>query len=156
MKNLPMGSAENMRNAVEIEKCLGVCKTEMLKELFRAIEEGIPEYKLADAIEYDYDNDKSQHYCKNYYTAGRRAYPGISYLCKKDVEPGIDIWIRFEIDAYYGHILTSGFRQAFARKDGIRRLRRETECSWKSLVLICRLDLSVCFPTFRIQPVPFV
>ena len=88
-------SKENMMSAIEIEKSLKVCKTEMMYKVLRAIEEGLGKEKLINEFDYEYNNGEK---IKNYYERKTSTYPGISYLYKKDIKEGVDIWFRVEID----------------------------------------------------------
>ena len=95
IKKVLMASPENMSIGIEIEKSLKNCKISMIEKIFKAIEVGINKEKLEN--EYDYRYNDSQK-TNNYYNNKSSTYPGISYLYKKDIKEGVDVWVRIEID----------------------------------------------------------
>ena len=90
---------DNMKSAVEIERSLKTCKTEMLKKVLSAIEEQISKKiskkKLSNQYDYEFDNYKLVN---SYYDRKGSTYPGISYFCKSLNKPDVDLWLRIEID----------------------------------------------------------
>ncbi len=95
IQNVITASKENMISAIEIEKSLKVCKTEMMYKVLRAIEERLGKEKLINEFDYEYNNGEK---INNYYERKTSTFPGISYPYKKDVKEGVDIWFRVEID----------------------------------------------------------
>lgn len=90
-------SKEHMKSAVEIESSLKVCKIEMMKKTLKEIEKAISKTKLINEYDYEFDNGKLVN---SYYDKKTSTYPGISYFCKNLNKPGVDLWLRVEIDSH--------------------------------------------------------
>jgi hypothetical protein len=97
IKEILMKSSENMKSAFDIESSLKKCKIEMLRKVFKSIEEKLAEnnrIKYSGASTFDYNNQLVD----SFYNNSKSTWPGISYLYQKDIKPEIDIWIRIEIE----------------------------------------------------------
>lgn len=106
--NILSSSKENMKNAIEIEKSLKSCKSEMIRKVLKAIESGINREKLINQYDYEFADYKLVN---NYYEKKGSSYPGISYFCKS-LGNGLDLWFRVEID----HHIFVGFCTPFNDK----------------------------------------
>ena len=88
-------STENIKSAFEIENCLKSCKIKMIKKIFKAIEKQINKEKLVNSHDYQYDNYRL---INNYYDKKGSTYPSINYFCGALNKPGVDLWLRIELD----------------------------------------------------------
>lgn len=113
-----MSSKENMFSAMEIERSLRACKTEMIRKVFNAIEQGLGKEKIIN--EYDYEANNSAK-VNNYYDYKGSTYPGISYPYKQNVKKDVDIWFRIEIDRR----LFAGFCVPYHKKSDKQMLTKE-------------------------------
>lgn len=102
IKNVLTESAASIKSAFAIEKSLKVAKTDLLNRIFREFEDSIGIDKLINEYDYEYNNGKK---INTFYHVKNSSCPGISYLYKESVKPGVDIWFRLEID----HYLDAGF-----------------------------------------------
>lgn len=94
IKELLLNSSENMKSALKIDAAIPEAKKELMRKLFKAIENRVGLPKLNNECDYEFE-DKIEKY---YSTKTISTYPGISYLYKKDVRKNVDIWVRVEID----------------------------------------------------------
>lgn len=102
IKNILTASPTAMKSAFAIEKSLKVAKTDLLQRIFKEFEVRIGLGKLHNEYDYEFNNQKK---ISSYYDLKSSTYPGISFLYKEGIKPGVDIWFRIEIDWR----LTAGF-----------------------------------------------
>ncbi|MBD7943099.1 MULTISPECIES: PD-(D/E)XK nuclease family protein [Psychrobacillus] len=102
IKELLKTSSASMKSAVAIEKSLKGVKTDLLLRIFKGLEERIGLGKLHNTYDYEFNNMKK---IETFYDVKGSTCPGISYLYKENVKPGVDIWFRLEIEDY----LDAGF-----------------------------------------------
>lgn len=95
-------SSSSMRSAFAIEKSLKGAKTNLLKYIFKELEMRIGMEKLHNKYDYEFNNSKK---IETFYDFKSSTCPGISYLYKRNVKQGVDIWFRLEIE----HYLDAGF-----------------------------------------------
>lgn len=103
IKNLLMGSSDNMKSAIAIESSVIDCKVALMEKLLTAIEEKVSRKKIINEFDYAY-NDYEK--INKLYRRKTTTLPGISYLYKEAVKPHVDIWVRIEIDydMYVGYV----------------------------------------------------
>ncbi|GLC89200.1 PDDEXK-like family protein [Lysinibacillus piscis] len=112
-------SATTMKSAYRIEQGVKKAKINLLHRLFKELEQRIQCEKLNN--DYDYAQ-KQYRKLDTYYDVKNSTYPGISYLYKKDIQSGVDIWFRIELDGR----LYAGFVVAVNGRDG-KQVLSETE-----------------------------
>ena len=94
--NIISRSPSTMRNSVEIQKSIQLCKIELVKKIFESIEKKVKIEKIKNRYDYEYKDAKGGNVEK--YFSRTDTFPGLSYLYKNNVEKNIDIWLRIEID----------------------------------------------------------
>lgn len=92
-----MKSSENMRSAIAIQSSVDPAKSLLMKKVLKAIEEKVGITKLDNEYDYAFHDFEK---VKNFYKYKYSSCPGISYLYQSNVRPGIDIWVRMEINPY--------------------------------------------------------
>lgn len=99
-------SEDSIKSAVLIEESLVACKTAMLQRLIEAVDERVDAGYLLN----QYSHIENPWLITDYYSQRSSTYPGISYMYRRDVKPGIDIWVRMEIDyrVFAGYCVMKG------------------------------------------------
>lgn len=95
IKELLSKSSENMKSAIDIEKNIESAKIDIMKKVFKEIEQGLNKETVSDYCSYKANDFKS---CNEYYdTKYTKNRPGINYAWKTDSSDNVDIWLRVEI-----------------------------------------------------------
>jgi hypothetical protein len=120
-----MKSPENMKNAIEIESALKTTKIEMMKKLFCAIDERVGGTRVDN--EFDYVFKGKNNRMDIFYDAQRTTNPGITYLLKKGIKLGVDLWIRIEIDnkLFISYCCFSKEKQVLSRAEIDRLFKKQ-------------------------------
>ncbi len=95
IKKILQSSSENVQGAFAIEKSLKLCKIEMLKKVFSALEAKLKEKnmtKLESLNFWDYKDNRTD----SFYDVNAKR-PGISYLIKENIKTDVDLVFRIEI-----------------------------------------------------------
>ncbi len=106
-KDLLTKSCENMKSAILLEKSLIECKKELLENIFKELKGKLEKNSLGTGNEKveiidDFSGVKIEKFY-NYTTC-----PSISFLVKENIQTGIDLLLKVEIDKriYAGFVLT--------------------------------------------------
>ncbi|WP_246929116.1 hypothetical protein [Clostridioides difficile] len=94
-----LSSKENIRVAIEIERGLKLCKTQMIKKVLEEIEKRMDK-KFEDKYKLPYYSYKENNYAlvNNYYNKKSSTYPAINYFIKSLDKEDVDLLLRIEID----------------------------------------------------------
>lgn len=121
-----ISSSERMRSAVKIAQSLEAAKLKLMKTLFDQIESKVEAERIADnPLDYRYKGYKAVN---EYFQSSKvnQSLPGISYRFIDNVKPGIDLWVRIEVDhrLYIGYypVYKEGCSDASLSKEEIREV----------------------------------
>jgi hypothetical protein len=88
-------SKESMKAAIDIERNLSDCKRSKLLQFFIEVEAKVNMVKLSNGYDYSYNNNER---IANYYPGKKYTWPGISYFCRNLSKPGVELWLRVELE----------------------------------------------------------